>query len=369
MNNDTAKITDKNIIHEIIQTRFTAGKIFIKTADINIQVESFSCVDGITSITLPEYNETVSDVLFYIRDIDEVIFSNAAFQYRDENGQLVFELLDIQILHIPRKENRVNIASIEKTESAVVYISNIISDFLIQDSISSSRRRVDLIRDELLKKIIRIYPDTQISFLNDKTNDHRMLYCKKMKRPYFIKNMEDLCDTDKLDNQEGLRYYKSYIHQEEKRYQGPKKVSEICVPLLYKLMMPFGYVKTESSTELNDDDFSVIRKFGMTTSTVYTNDKQVIVSSGENIGVTDLSMSGLGIFFRNKTLIKHFKEKSLVLFSIFLPGAKHATFLCEVRNITLIKNYVYRVGCEIQNIEALGEVYYSEYLAEAGISQ
>ena len=36
--------------------------------------------------------------------------------------------------------------------------------------------------------------------------------------------------------------------------------------------------------------------------------------------------------------------------------------LCEVKNIALIKNYVYRIGCEINNIESLGEVYYSEYL-------
>ena len=366
MSNDTAKITDKILIHEIIQTRFKAGGIYIKTADINIQVQAYSYENGSISISLPDYNELITNVIFYIRDKDEVTFSNAVLDYRSENGTHVFELLDVQILRIPRKEARKSVASIEKPETAVIFISNIISDFTIQESIGSSRRRVDTIKDQLLKQVHSLYPDTQILFLNDKTNDPRMLYCMKKRKPFFIKNIKDLEDTEKLENQEGLKYYKSFVYQAELRSHNTKVVSEICVPLLYKLMMPFGYIKTIKSAELSDEDFSAIRKFGMTASTVFTNDKQIIISSDENIAVTDLSMSGLGIFFRNKILIKHFKEKSLIIFSIYLPGEKHATFLCEVRNIALIQNYVYRVGCEIQNIEALGEVYYSEYLDGLG---
>jgi hypothetical protein len=61
-----------------------------------------------------------------------------------------------------------------------------------------------------------------------------------------------------------------------------------------------------------------------------------------------------------------FKENSLLIFTIFLPGKKQATMLCEVRNISLIKNYVYRIGCEILNIEAMGEVNYSGYLDRIG---
>ncbi len=362
MNNDNGKITDRKLIHEMIKTRFKAEGIYFKTADINIQVQEYFYENGSISISLPDYNESITDAVFYIRDRDEVTFSNAVLENKKENGAHVFKLLDIQVLRIPRKETRKNVASIKKPEAAALYISNIISDFTIQECISSSRRRVDNIKDQLLKQVQVLHPDTEILFLNDKTNDPRMLYCMKKRKPFFIQNMNDLDDTEKLDSQEGLKYYKSYIHQSGQRNNNSKVVSEICVPLLYKLMMPFGYIKTVNSSELNDDDFSVIRKFGMTASTVFTNDKQIIISSDENIAVTDLSMSGLGIFFRNKVLIKHFKENCLVLFSIYMPGDKHATFLCEVKNITLIKNYVYRIGCEIHNIEALGEVYYSEYL-------
>jgi len=362
MSNEAVKITDQKQISEILQTRFKTGKIFIKTSDLNIQAESFSFKNGIISITGPYENEKVNSVIFYIRDLDEVVFSHAVLLSKNESGSLSYEPLDIQIVQIPRKEERKNVTSIDKAETAHIYISNIISDFTVHECLNLSRKKVDLIKDELLKKLRAAYPDSEIVFLSDKSNDPRMFYFKNKRKPYFIKNISDADDQEKVNKDEDLKYYKTYIQPKDPLSISAKISSEICVPLLYKMMMPFGYVRSGSFKELIDEDFSVIRKFGMSASTVYTNDKQIIISSNDIIAVTDLSMSGLGIFFKEKTLIKHFKENSLIIFTIFLPEKKQATVLCEVRNISLIKNYVYRIGCEILNIEALGEVYYSEYI-------
>ena len=362
MTTDAVKITDKKLIYEVFKARFKAGKIFIKTSELNIQAESFSFNNGEISVTVPDVNLKLNSVIFYIRDNEEVVFCHAVLKTKCENDVLVYEPLDIQILPLPRKEERKSVALIDKPGNAPIYISNIISDFIIHDCLTLSKRRADTIKDELLKKLDSIYPNSEIVFLNDKMHDPRMLYCNKKRKPYLIKNINDINDTEKIGSDEDLRYYKSYIFENDSFESKTKIISEICVPLLYKLMMPFGYVKSVSRKELSDEDFSVLRKFGMSASTVYTNDKQIIVSSDDHIAVTDLSMNGLGIFFKEKTLIKHFKENTLIVFTIFLPEKKQATLLCEVKNISLIKNYVYRIGCEILNIEALGEVYYSEYL-------
>lgn len=361
MSSEAVKITDKKQIYDIFQTRFIEGRIFIKTTDLNIQVESFSFDDGRILITASDVDEKTTSVIFYVRDKEEVVFSHAALKSRNENGLLVYDPLDIQILPIPRKEERKSVSSVD-TSSSPVYISNIISDFTIHECLNLSKRRVDIVKDELLKKMLHIYPDSEIIFISDKVKEPRMLFFNKKRRPYFIKNVKDIDDAEKINMDEDLKYFKTYIFQKEAIDNKFKIVSEIGVPLLYKLMMPFGYVKTTSRVELSDEDFSAIRKFGMSASTVYTNDKQMIVSSDEKIAVTDLSLGGLGIFFKEKTMIKHFKENALIIFSVFLPEKKQATLLCEVKNISLIKNYVYRIGCEILNIEALGEVYYSEYI-------
>lgn len=362
MSSDAVKITDRKLIYELFQTRFKEGKMFVKTSDINIQAESFSFENGEITVTIQAVNEKMDSVLFYIRDNEEVVFSHAVLKSKNSNGIFVYEPLDIQILPIPRKEERKSITSINSAVEQPVYISNIISDFIIHESLNLSRRRVDMIKDELLKKLLNIYPVSEIIFLNDKVKDSRMLYFNKLRKPFFIKNIRDIDNQEKVNSEDDLKYYKSYIYDKDSLDTRAKAVSEVCVPLLYKMMMPFGYVKSSSITELDDEDYSVIRKFGMSASTVYTNDKQIIISSDDKIAVTDLSMSGLGIFFKDRVLIKHFKENSLIVFSIFLPEKKQATMLCEVKNIAIIKNYVYRIGCQILNIEALGEVYYSEYL-------
>jgi len=362
MTSEAVKITDRDRIFDVFQARFKTGRVFIKTADINIQVESFAFENGVIIVTLPEVGNKIDSVIFYVRDNEEVVFSHAVLKSKRETGSLVYEAIDIQILPIPRKEERKSVGSLDKPDSAPIYISNIISDFIIHDCLSLSRRRADVIRDELLKKIRGTFSNSEIVFLNDRSKDSRMLYFNKKRKPYFIKNIKEIDDPEKVSIDDDLGYYKSYIYEKDSLDARAKIISEICVPLLYKMMMPFGYVKSSSITELSDDDYSAIRKFGMSASTVYTNDKQIIISSDDKIAVTDLSMSGLGIFFKERTFIKHFKENSLIVFSIYLPGKKQATILCEVRNIALIKNYVYRVGCEIINIESLGEVYYSEYL-------
>jgi len=362
MSGDSVKITDKQLIYETFETRFKAGKIFIKTTDLNIQVESFTFGNGLISITIPEVDASLGSVIFYIRDNAEVVFSHAVLKSRNEQNTLVYEPQDVQILQIPRKEERKSVERENKSGTPAIYISNIISDFTIHECFNLARKKVDLIKDELLKKLHTAYSNSDIAFINDKMNDPRMLYFKHKRKPYFIRNISDIDDEKKLKEDEDLKYYRTYIIPKDQIMQKSKNISEICVPLLYKMMMPFGYVKSSSPKEFTEEDFSVIRKFGMSASTVYTNDRQIIVSSDNNIAVTDLSMSGLGIFFKEKVLIKHFKENSLIVFTVFLPDKKQATMLCEVRNIALIKNYVYRIGCEILNIEALGEVYYSEYL-------
>lgn len=366
MNSEAVKITDKNQIYDIFHTRFKTGKIFIKTADINIQVESFSFDNGVIAISGPGDAYKVNSVIFYIRDSDEVVFSHAVLKSKDDNARLFYEPLDVQIVQIPRKEERKSVSSVEKHEDAPVFISNIISDFTVNECLNLSRRKVDMIKDELLKKLQNTYPDSEIIFSGDKSTDPRMLYCKSKRKPYFIRNIKDLDDQEKCNGDEDMKYYKMYVQPRETLAQRTGNASEIAVPLLYKMMMPFGYIKVSNSKEFSDEDFSAIRKFGMSASTVYTNDKQIIISSDDKIAVTDLSMSGMGIFFKEKVLIKHFKENSLIIFTIYLSDKKQATVLCEVKNIALIKNYVYRIGCEIINIESLGEVYYSEYLDGLG---
>ena len=132
-------------------------------------------------------------------------------------------------------------------------------------------------------------------------------------------------------------------------------------------MLPFGYVQVNSAAPLGDDDYSSLKKTGMSISTIFTNDKRIITPSDDKILVADLSLHGLGIFFKDKPLIKHFKENHNVLFTVCLPENKQSTVLCSVKNISIISNSIYRVGCEIINIDPIGEVNYGEFLSSPAV--
>ena len=158
-----------------------------------------------------------------------------------------------------------------------------------------------------------------------------------------------------------------HIYPEE-REANRRMVSEIAVPFLYRYMLPFGYLRVNGVNPLSDEDYSFLKKNGMSISTFFTNDTSIIKSSTDRVVVTDLSMTGLGVVFRERVLIKHFREESLIIFTVFLPDKKTAVLMCQVKNITILKNAVYRVGCVILNFDAIGEVNYSEYLESKGIS-
>jgi hypothetical protein len=98
---------------------------------------------------------------------------------------------------------------------------------------------------------------------------------------------------------------------------------------------------------------------------IFSNNTTIIKSAGDILLVGDLSMKGLSIVFREKPLIKHFKDNSTILFDLFLPENMKATVLASVKNISLADGNIYRIGCQILNMDSIGEVNYSGYIETA----
>ncbi|TAL33191.1 MAG: PilZ domain-containing protein [Spirochaetes bacterium] len=352
-------ITDKSLFGGIFARVFMRGNVFIKTSGLNIQVESFHYSEGELLVKLSEPGGELNNPLFYVRHGEEVFFTHAKLLSRDEDGQYRFHPVDVQILQAPRREDRRQVAGAQNPGREPAYISNIVSDFILRESLSNNRKKIEIFKDSILKKIGSGFPASRVYLVNEKPGDGRMEYFRKERVPLFINN---------LDDREGLAaeppgtFYLTRILPNEPEEKSVKLVSEIAVPFLYRLMLPFGYLQVNGADRFGDEDFAAMKKLGMSISTVMTNDRQLIKGSEEKIAVTDLSASGMGIFFRDRPLIKYFKDGSQMVFAMFLPGGRQSNMLCEVRNISIMKNTIYRVGCEIVNMDSIGEVHYTEYL-------
>lgn len=358
MNPEVKKITDRNIIYDFLKKLFTRKPVFLKTGNLNIETTSFVFNEDGVIFTI---NETVAEdnVNLYIRNGNELLIARTMIVSRSghEHKCMVSEML---LMNIPRKEERVNAAV--SNEGGNVYISNIISDFTLKENFEDNKRKILALKDDLEEKLGKKYDRVKVFAVSEQKNDLRMNYFLKERKPYFIKDVTQRCDDDPQ-----YKFYVNNIYSEEHE-ANRKMISEIAVPFLYRYMMPFGYLRVNGHKALTDDDYSSIKKTGMSISTFFTNDKSIIKSSSDRIYITDLSMTGLGVIFKERIFIKHFREESLVIFTVYMPGEKTSTVMCEVKNINILKNGIYRIGCSILNFDPIGEVNYTEYLESKGIS-
>lgn len=360
MNPEVKRITDRNIMYGFLKNIFTKKPVFLKTKELNIETQSFVFNEkGIIFKTEEQFDD--ESVNLYVRNGDELnlarvkIISSSAGEYRCDVNEIL-------IMNLPRKEQRAAVGG-ENLAEQRVYISGIISDFTLKMNFEDNRKKISVLRDDFEDKLTKKYDRARVYIISEQKADARMDYFIKEKKPYFVRNLTEKPAED--DEQHG--YYIKMIYPEN-REENKGIVSEIAVPFLYKYMLPFGYLRVNSFKPLSDDDYSILKKTGMNISTYFTNDKTFIRSSQDRIPIIDLSMGGFGVLFKERVLIKYFKENSLSIVTIFMPGNKSSTVLSQVKNISILKNGVYRVGCSILNFDPIGEVNYTEYLESMGIS-
>jgi len=359
MNPEVKRITDRNTMYDYLKNVFSRKSVFLKTKELNVETLSFSFDEsGIKFQTgEPIHDDAVN---LYVRNGEELDLARARI-ISSTGTEFKCNVYEILIMNLPRKEERVGVQG--DGASNQVYISGIISDFTLKENFEDNKKKIIALKDDFEEKLGKKYDRAKLFVVYEQKNDARMTYFINEKRPYFIRNI-----TEKpAENDEQHKYFIENIFPEN-RDQDRRIISEIAVPFLYKYMLPFGYLKVCGFRELTDDDFSSLKKTGMNISTFFTNDKTFIRSSGDRIAVTDLSMSGFSVVFRERVMIKYFKENSLAIVTIYMPGSKNSTLLCQVKNISILKNGIYRVGCGILNFDAIGEVNYMEYLESQGIS-
>ncbi|HPS57545.1 MAG TPA: hypothetical protein PK514_05510 [Spirochaetota bacterium] len=358
MNPEVKKITDRKIMYDYLKKLFTRKMVFLKTKELNIETSSFVFNEDGVIFTLAE-PVAEDNVSLYIRNGNELLLARALIVSRSGN-EYKCTVSEMLIMNIPRKEERIK--ATVTTNGGNVYISNIISDFTLKQNFEDNKRKILALKDDLEAKLGKKYEKVTVYAVSEQKNDLRMNYFIKERKPYFIKDVTQRCDDDPQ-----YKYYIDTIYHEEHE-SNRRMISEIAVPFLYRYMMPFGYLRVNESKPLTDEDYSSLKKTGMSISTYFTNDKSIIKSSSDRIYITDLSMTGLGVIFKERAYIRHFRENSLVIFTVYMPGDRTSVVMCEVKNITILKNGVYRVGCSIMNFDAIGEVNYTEYLETTGIS-
>jgi hypothetical protein len=268
--------------------------------------------------------------------------------------------VQFQIISNPRKEERIELG----TGKSVLFITNLISDYILQNSLALSLKKVENIKEILRFDLEKRFPYIKIYFMNEGMSDPRMKYFYENPVPLFVPNMNAQPDA-KFEKQFNTYineiYAKDYLLQNRKNL-----IAEIAVPVLYHGKIPYGYIQVNSDKPLTDGIFSVIKRLGVVADELFKKYK-LFLPETDKLLIADASLSGIGIVFKERKYIRYFKEGSYVIGDILLPNGTKANALCIVRNIALMENKIIKVGCQIKDIDALSEVHYHEYLESVGL--
>ena len=140
---------------------------------------------------------------------------------------LVLVLLEIAILF--------DFYVLNSKTSPNVFISNIVSDFVIRDCLSHDKKNVEHIKSELLNKLEGKFSLTKVFFAHEKRNDLRMKFFNSKIKPIFL---PDLNNESILSNDQDNIYYQDNICKNDSILTLKNMISEISDYIMENFVIP-----------------------------------------------------------------------------------------------------------------------------------
>lgn len=350
-------ITNQHDIEKVLNGFFVNNDVYVKTKNGNLGVQFVGVNSNEVAIKLPYIKNIAENVLIFSRRNGNTVYVNLKLVEKQGENDFVFTPIKMQIIYAERSEARVNVSGSD--EKKILFISNIISDFMVENDLERAVKTVDRIKTMIISKIGKYTERIKIFFINEGGSDTRLKHFIENKNPYIIESFnEEERNTDKSF----FGYYKTNIYNSDYYLINRKNlISEAAVPILLRDSMTIGYILANNSRALNDNFKNILVKLAKEANSMFLKNR-IIAPQMEKLLVTDISTSGLSIAFKERKYIRLFKEKSLAMFNLIIPGNIIIEMLVEIKNITLLENKIFKVGCMIKKIPDYSKGIYNEFL-------
>ena len=352
-------IIDKSIFDKICQKYFQDNNVYIKTKNGDLEIKYFGySSDGNAAFKIPYLKNMAKDNLIIARKVGETIHAHVRFVEKQEDDMFIFYIKQFQIINIERSEERKSLEGEGKKGKEIIFVTNVISDFIIQNILSLYIKKVDDIKDSLKLEIGEAFKNFKIFFCNEGSSDVRMKFFQSKRKIIYIPSINS---KDDEKNKE-FNYYINNIYARDFSLQNKKElISEISIPIMYKMKLPYGYIQINHTEPLNKTAFNLIKRVAVSIDMAIAKEN-IFPPANEKIIVSNITNDGFGIVFKDRKFIRYFKTNSYVYLEMLLPDSKRASIMAIVRNISILENKVIRVGFQIDEIDALSEVHYREFV-------
>ncbi len=361
MSQEIHTINNPDQFEHIITKYFKGNQIQVRITGGTLPVQFLGFSEGMAAFQVQNIKNLPSECTFVVKMGLNLIYGYFK-QVRQEEGNLfLFTPMRFQIITIKRSEERSTIAG-ETGGKKLVFITNIVSDFMLVNSLEDSEKTVDRIRDKIVDDFDNAYEKIRIFLSSDGITDTRMKYFNTHKIPLFVPDIDNL---DKAPDVNQVHHFINNILPTDYYFKNNNFKSEVSIPLLYMMKMPYGYIQINSKSPMADTVLRNMKQLA-TMASGYFDKLKIFKSTDERFIVVNVSKKGFAIAFRERKYIRYFKKDSAIAVDMILPGNNKASVFSIVRHITTKENKIIVVGFEIVDIDAIGEVHYDEFLEKFG---
>ncbi len=357
-------ITDKGLFEKLFYRFFMKGEVFLKTKSGDLKTKFLGYTNGMAALSIPFIKNMYEQCLIFTRSEQYTVYVHLKLMEKQEDDSYIFMPIKFQVISAARREDR-KMLELGGTGKSVIYVTNIISDFIIQNSLAMDLKKVDRVKEIIKFDAEKQFRSVKIYFANEGMTDSRMKFFYEKKEPLL---MPDITRKDTAKSEQDFNFYINNFYSKDHHLANRKQlISEIAVPILFKGKIPYGYVQVNHTTQMGESSMTMVKRMAVLVEELFNKYKLFPVNS-ERLIISDVSKNGVAIVFRERRFIRYFKENSYVYFDLVLPGNKKSSCLGVVRNIGILESKIIKIGCEITEMDALSEVNYDEYLASLGMS-
>jgi hypothetical protein len=355
-------ITDKSAFESIFYQNFSGGDMFLKTSNGNLKIAFLGYTDGQIAFRIPYIKSMPETALVFARKDETTVYAEIKTIEKQEADVFIFSPIKVQIIFGARRENRAPVAGTGEGKN-LLFVSHIASEFNLFDSVSIEKKKTEFIRDKVLSDLNKIFPNVSVHFCAEESGDSRMRFFNENgNRPIFISDIsKPPQDGDKTD----YAYYKEFIYAKEQFNMKRKNlISEVSVPILYRGMIPFGYITVNNTVTLDQSCIQILKRAAVLSEQMMIRGGVIRDICDERLLVSDISRGGIGIVFRDRKFVRFFKEKRTASFDLILSNGSIVAIAAIVKNIALLDSKIIKVGCEIRSVDESCKAEYEEYLAK-----
>jgi hypothetical protein len=274
-----------------------------------------------------------------------------------EEDTFIFLPIKFQIISEKRREER---TSLETSDGKnVLFVTNLISDLMIQNSLDSNEKKVNIVKDNISEDLKGKFDRIRVVFVNETRIDVRMKHFTQSWNPIFIRDLGAvITESEKKE----FSLYINEIYAKDYKLSSQKEfVSEVSVPIIYKNMTPYGYIQVNNLKPMDENHLKVIKRLAVMINEQLIKNN-IFEPAKDKFIVTDMSKNGIGIVFKDRRLLRFFMKDSHVILELSLPDSNKVVMSVIVRNTIFNEGGTIKIGLEIKNIDAISEANYDELL-------